>query len=118
MNPDPPVEAMTKESGYTDERVRELFEVVDEPVSLETPVGDGESLYGDLIEDTKSDQPEAATAKQLRSAELAEAMLLLNPRMRRVLAMRFGLDGHTPKTLEEVGTDLGITRERVRQLES
>jgi RNA polymerase primary sigma factor len=91
---------------------------VEDPVSLETPVGDGESLYGDLIEDTKSDQPDAATAKQLRSTELAEAMLLLNPRMRRVLAMRFGLDGHIPKTLEEVGTDLGITRERVRQLES
>src|SRR5215210_5751164 len=118
MNRDPTVEEIAKESGFTVERVRELFDLVEDPVSLETPVGDGESLYGDLIEDTKSDQPEAATAKQLRSAELAEAMLLLNPRMRRVLAMRFGLDGHIPKTLEEVGTDLGITRERVRQLES
>ena len=118
MNRDPTVEEIAKESGFTVERVRELFDLVEDPVSLETPVGDGESLYGDLIEDTKSDQPDAATAKQLRSTELAEAMLLLNPRMRRVLAMRFGLDGHIPKTLEEVGTDLGITRERVRQLES
>ncbi len=118
FNRDPTVEEIAKESGFTVERVRELFDLVEDPVSLETPVGDGESLYGDLIEDTKSDQPDAATAKQLRSVELAEAMLRLNPRMRRVLAMRFGLDGHTPKTLEEVGTDLGITRERVRQLES
>jgi RNA polymerase primary sigma factor len=118
LNRDPTVEEIAKESGFPVERVRQLFELVEDPVSLETPVGDGESLYGDLIEDTNSDQPDAATAKQLRSVELAEAMLRLNPRMRRVLAMRFGLDGQTPKTLEEVGTDLGITRERVRQLES
>ncbi len=118
FNRDPSVEEIAKETGFTVERVRELFDLVEDPVSLETPVGDGESLYGDLIEDTKSDQPDAATAKQLRSVELADAMLRLNPRMCRVLAMRFGLDGHTPKTLEEVGTDLGITRERVRQLES
>jgi RNA polymerase primary sigma factor len=118
LNRDPTVEEIAKETGFTVERVTELFELVEDPVSLETPVGDGESLYGDLIEDTTSDQPDAATAKQLRSAELAQALLRLNPRMRRVLAMRFGLDGHTPKTLEEVGVDLGITRERVRQLES
>ncbi|MBA2359810.1 MAG: sigma-70 family RNA polymerase sigma factor [Actinobacteria bacterium] len=118
LNRDPTVEEIAKESGFPVERVRELFDLVEDPISLETPVGDGESLYGDLIEDTKSDQPDTATAKHLRSAELAEALLRLNPRMRRVLAMRFGLDGHTPKTLEQVGTDLGITRERVRQLES
>jgi RNA polymerase primary sigma factor len=118
LNRDPTAEEIAKESGFTVERVQELFELVEDPVSLETPVGDGESLYGDLIEDIHSDRPDDATAKQLRSVELAEAMLCLNPRMRRVLAMRFGLEGHTPKTLEEVGTDLGITRERVRQLES
>ena len=118
LNRDPTVEEIAKESGFTVERVQELFELVEDPVSLETPVGDGESLYGDLIEDIHSDRPDDATAKELRSVELAEAMHRLNPRMRRVLAMRFGLEGHTPKTLEEVGTDLGITRERVRQLES
>ena len=118
LNRDPTVEEIAKESGFTVERVQELFELVEDPVSLETPVGDGESLYGDLIEDIHSDRPDDATAKELRSVELAEAMHHLNPRMRRVLAMRFGLEGHAPKTLEEVGTDLGITRERVRQLES
>jgi RNA polymerase primary sigma factor len=118
LNRDPTVEEIAKETGFTVERITELFELVEDPVSLETPVGDGESLYGDLIEDTNSDQPDTATAKELRSAELAEAMLRLNPRMRRVLAMRFGLEGHTPRTLEEVGVELGITRERVRQLES
>ncbi len=118
LNHDPTVEEIAKESGFTEERVRQLFELVEDPVSLETPVGDGESLYGDLIEDTHSDRPDDETAKQFRSVDLAQAMFRLDPRLRRVLAMRFGLEGHTPKTLEEVGTDLGITRERVRQLES
>jgi RNA polymerase sigma factor (sigma-70 family) len=81
-------------------------------------VGDGESLYGDLIEDTKTDRPEMATAEALRSAELAEALLRLTPRMRRVVSRRFGLDGEPPQTLEKIGSDLGITRERVRQLEA
>jgi RNA polymerase primary sigma factor len=118
LNRDPLITEIAKESGFPPERVRELLELVEDPVSLETPVGDGESLYGDLIEDTKSDRPDAATAKVLRSRELAGALERLNPRMRRVLALRFGLDGHTPQTLEEVGAGLGITRERVRQLES
>ena len=118
LNRDPLIPEIAKESGFPPERVRELLELVEDPVSLETPVGDGESLYGDLIEDTKSDRPDAATAKALRSRELAGALDRLNPRMRRVLALRFGLDGHSPQTLEEVGTGLGITRERVRQLES
>jgi RNA polymerase primary sigma factor len=118
LNRDPLIPEIAKESGFPPERVRELLELVEDPVSLETPVGDGESLYGDLIEDTKSDRPDAATAKALRSRELAGALQSLNPRMRRVLALRFGLDGNSPQTLEQVGTGLGITRERVRQLES
>jgi RNA polymerase primary sigma factor len=118
LNRDPTIEEIAKDSGLTPERVSELFELVEDPVSLETPVGDGESLYGDLIEDKHGDQPDAATAKVLRSAELGEALLHLNPRMRHVLTMRFGLEGQPPRTLEQVGTELGITRERVRQLES
>jgi RNA polymerase primary sigma factor len=118
LNRDPLVPEIAKESGLPAERVQELLELVEDPVSLETPVGDGESIYSDLIEDTKSDQPDAATAKLLRSRELAGALRRLSPRMRRVLALRFGLDGETPQTLEQVGIGLGITRERVRQLES
>ncbi|MDQ2983610.1 MAG: RNA polymerase sigma factor, partial [Actinomycetota bacterium] len=118
LNREPLLDEVAKEGGFTPERVRELFELVEDPVSLETPVGDGESLYADLIEDTKSARPDTATAEVLRSSELAEALLRLNPRMRHVLARRFGLDGQVPQTLEEVGAGLGITRERVRQLES
>jgi RNA polymerase primary sigma factor len=118
LNRDPEIDEIAKEAGFTPERVQELLDLIQDPVSLETPVGDGESVYSDLIEDTKSDQPDAATAKLLRSRELAGALRRLSPRMRRVLALRFGLDGESPQTLEQVGNGLGITRERVRQLES
>ncbi len=118
FNRDPTLEELAKESGFPARRVRELLDLVEDPVSLETPVGDGESLYADLIEDEASARPETATSDRLRSAELTRALLRLNPRARHVLALRFGLDGQLPRTLEEVGAGLGITRERVRQLES
>ena len=118
LNREPTQEELATESGFTPQRVQELLDLVEDPVSLETPVGDGESMYADLIEDVNSDRPDHTTAIKLRRKELAEAMLRLNPRMRRVLALRFGLDGEHPQTLEEVGAGLGITRERVRQLES
>jgi RNA polymerase primary sigma factor len=118
LNREPVVDEIANESGLTPERVHELLDLVEDPVSLETPVGDGESLYGDLIEDTQVDRPEVTTADNLRAVELSDALDVLNPRMRLVLARRFGLDGEVPQTLEEVGASLGITRERVRQLES
>ncbi len=118
LNREPTQEELAQESGFTPQRVQELLDLVEDPVSLETPVGDGESMYADLIEDVNSDRPDDTTAIKLRRKELAEALLRLNPRMQRVLALRFGLDGEKPQTLEEVGAGLGITRERVRQLES
>ena len=118
LNRDPTVAELATESGFPEKRVQELLDLVEDPVSLETPVGDGESLYGDLIEDLNVKAPHATTAEKLRSTELAEAMQRLNPRMRHVLQRRFGLDGRPSETLEEVGAGLGITRERVRQLES
>ena len=90
----------------------------DGAASLETLVGDGESMYGDLIEDVNSETPDESRSTRLRAKELANALSHLNPRMGRVLALRFGLDGETAQTLEAVGVGLGITRERVRQLES
>ena len=118
LNREPTQDELAKESGFPEKRVQELLDLVEDPVSLETPVGDGESMYADLIEDIHSERPDESTSQKLRRTELAEAMLRLNPRMRRVLSLRFGLDGDPPQTLEEVGSGLGITRERVRQLES
>jgi RNA polymerase primary sigma factor len=118
LNRDPTPPELAKESGFTLQRVEELLELVEDPISLQIPVGDGESLYGDMIEDTKSDPPDTATALKLRSVEVKRALLRLSPRARSVLMRRFGLDGNPPQTLEQVGEGLGITRERVRQLEA
>ena len=118
LNREPTEAELARESGFPEKRVQELLDLVEDPVSLETPVGDGESMYADLIEDIHSERPDESTSKKLRQKELAQAMLRLNPRMQRVLSLRFGLNGESPQTLEEVGAGLGITRERVRQLES
>jgi RNA polymerase sigma factor (sigma-70 family) len=118
LNRDPSIEEIALEADFTAEKVESLLELVQDHVSLDTPIGDGESVMSDLIEDVNAIAPETETAENLRSSELAEALLRLNPRQQRVLTERFGLDGGRPKTLEEVGVILGITRERVRQLET
>jgi RNA polymerase primary sigma factor len=118
LNRDPLPDEIAKESGFDVKRVNELLDLVEDPVSLETPVGDGDSMYADMIEDVNSEQPEVTLAEMLRGAELQTALSHLSERMRHVLELRFGLSGAVPKTLEEVGSELGVTRERVRQLES
>jgi RNA polymerase primary sigma factor len=118
LNREPVLRELAKESGFTEKKVRDLLELIEDPISLEAPVGDGESDYSDLIEDVNAELPEEATAEGMRSEELADALTRLNPRMRLVITRRFGLDGQAPRTLEQVGVELGITRERVRQLES
>jgi RNA polymerase primary sigma factor len=118
LNRDPSIDEIAVESGFTPQRVSELMELVQDHVSLETPIGDGESRVADLIEDLSAAAPEQETSDRLRATELQQALLRLKPRQQRVLIERFGLDGQPPKTLEEVGRILGITRERVRQLET
>jgi RNA polymerase primary sigma factor len=118
LNRDPSIDEVAAKSGFEVARVQQLLELVQDYVSLESPVGDGESNMSDLIEDPNAIAPEAETSNNLRSKEVAEALDQLKPRHRRVLVERFGLaEGAAPKTLEEVGAILGITRERVRQLE-
>jgi RNA polymerase primary sigma factor len=118
LNRDPSIDEIAHESGFPAQRVRELLDLVQDHVSLETPIGDGESSVADLIEDTMAPAPEQETSDRLRATDLQEALSRLKPRQQRVLVERFGIGGATPKTLEEVGTILGITRERVRQLET
>ena len=118
LNRDPLPEEIAAESGFELKRVHELLDLVEDPVSLETPVGDGDSIYADMLEDVNAEQPDHAYSELLRTKELATALVGLNERMRHVLELRFGLSGKAPQTLEEVGAELGVTRERVRQLES
>jgi RNA polymerase primary sigma factor len=118
LNRDPSVEEIARDSGFTEARIRELFDLVEDPLSLETPVGDGESMVADMVEDTNSESPDSATSDHARTAELTAAIDRLDPRQKYVVLRRFGLDGRPSQTLEEVGGDLGITRERVRQLET
>jgi len=118
LNRDPSIDEIATETELTPLRVQELLDLVQDHVSLETPVGDGESVMSDLIEDVHAVEPEAETALRLRSTELARALAKLRPRLQRVLVLRYGLDGEGGRTLEQVGVELGITRERVRQLET
>ncbi len=117
LNRDPSTEEIATESGFTPARVEELFELMTDPLSLESPIGDGESVFADVIEDKRSGSVDSASNDKERAIALAAALEVLVPRMRRVVERRFGLDGQPPQTLEELGTELGITRERVRQLE-
>jgi RNA polymerase primary sigma factor len=118
LSRDPSFDEIAAETELTPKRVGELLDLIQDHVSLETPVGDGESVMSDLIEDTSAIGPEAETALRLRSTELARALAQLKPRLQRVLVLRYGLDGTNGRTLEQVGVELGITRERVRQLET
>ena len=118
LSRDPSFDEIAAETELTPLRVSELLDLVQDHVSLETPVGDGESVMSDLIEDVNAAGPEAETALRLRSTELARALAQLKPRLQRVLVLRYGLDGSGGRTLEQVGLELGITRERVRQLET
>ena len=118
LSREPTPAELARETGEKEEKVVELLGLVDDPVSLDSPVGDGESFFADLIEDATAARPDERTADEARSGELERALARLNPRMHRVLSLRFGLDGEQARTLEEIGAELGVTRERVRQLES
>src|SRR5213593_929091 len=96
LNRDPSPEEIARDSGFPEPRVRQLLELVEDPISLETPVGDGESIYGDLIEDVQTERPETATANSMRAHELDQALTHLTPRLRDVVERRFGLDSRHP----------------------
>ena len=119
LNREPTIAEVAREAKQQEERVVQLLELVEKPLSLETPIGeDGGSSYGDLIEDVEAPAPLELTAEQSRAQELAGALATLEPRLRDVVTLRFGLGSDSPRTLEEVGAAVGVTRERVRQLET
>ncbi len=100
-------------------KVREIMKVSQEPTSLATPVGDDEdSLLGDFIQDTTQLSPYDAASRELLKEHLEEVLKTLSDREKRVLILRFGLEDGRPRTLEEVGVEFGVTRERIRQIEA
>ena len=118
---DPTAEEISEkmEGTLSPERIREIQRIALEPVSLETPIGEeDDSHLGDFIEDKEAQSPEEYTTKSLLKDELYEIMKDLTDREERVLRLRYGLDDNRPRTLEEVGREFGVTRERIRQIEA
>lgn len=100
-------------------KVHEIMRVSQEPTSLETPVGDEEDSHlGDFIQDTSAPSPYDATSRQLLKEHMEEVLDTLSDREKRVLILRFGLENGKPRTLEEVGREFNVTRERIRQIEA
>jgi RNA polymerase primary sigma factor len=116
---EPTVDEIAEKVELTPDRVREIQRLGQEPVSLETPVGDDDdSFLGDFVEDPNATAPATAAARALLTEAIEEALEELNDRERQVVRLRFGLDDGQVRTLEEVGREFGVTRERIRQIES
>lgn len=116
---DPTAEEIAEKLDMPVERVREILRVAQEPVSLETPIGEEEDSHlGDFIPDDDAQAPVDAASMALMREQLAEVLKTLTPREARVLSLRYGLEDGNPKTLEEVGKEFNVTRERIRQIEA
>ena len=116
---DPVPEEIALEMEMPVERVREIMKVAQEPVSLETPIGEEEDSHlGDFIEDEEAPAPPDAASFRLLREQLQEVLYTLAPREEKVLRLRFGIDDGRARTLEEVGQQFGVTRERIRQIEA
>jgi RNA polymerase primary sigma factor len=116
---EPTSEEIGKEMEISPEKVREILKISQEPVSLETPIGEEEDSHlGDFIPDTTALAPVEAASYQLLREQVTDVLHTLNDREARVLELRFGLEDGRSRTLEEVGKDFGVTRERIRQIEA
>ena len=116
---EPTPEEIAKEMNMPEERVREILKISQEPVSLETPIGEEEDSHlGDFIQDDNVPVPADAAAFTLLKEQLVEVLDTLTDREQKVLRLRFGLDDGRARTLEEVGKEFNVTRERIRQIEA
>lgn len=116
---EPTPEEIARDMDIPVERVREIMKIAQEPVSLETPIGEEEDSHlGDFIEDQEAPAPAEAASFILLREQLEEVLETLTPREEKVLRLRFGLDDGRSRTLEEVGQEFGVTRERIRQIEA
>jgi RNA polymerase primary sigma factor len=116
---EPHPEEIAKEMGMSVDKVREIMKISQEPVSLETPIGEEEDSHlGDFIPDDDAPAPAEAAAFTLLKEQLIDVLETLTPREEKVLKLRFGLDDGRARTLEEVGKEFNVTRERIRQIEA
>ena len=116
---DPKPEEIAERMGITIEKIREIQKISLDPVSLETPIGEEEDSHlGDFVEDEGALSPPESAAFMLLKKQLEEVLDTLTDREKKVLALRFGLDDGRSRTLEEVGKEFGVTRERIRQIEA
>lgn len=119
LNREPTDEEIAKKLGISVDKVREVYKISQDPVSLETPIGEeDDSHLGDFIRDERTVSPEEYATEELLKEELADVLLTLTDREEKVLRLRFGLDDGQCRTLEEVGQIFGVTRERIRQIEA
>jgi len=119
LGKEPQPEEIAKEMNMPVEKVREIMKISQEPVSLETPIGEEEDSHlGDFIPDDDAPAPSEAAAFTLLKEQLIDVLDTLTPREEKVLRLRFGLDDGRARTLEEVGKEFNVTRERIRQIEA
>ena len=116
---EPTPEEIAREMGISEERVREIQKIAQDPVSLETPIGEeDDSHLGDFIEDDNATAPSDVAAFTMLKEQLIGVLDTLTPREEKVLRLRYGIDDGRPRTLEEVGKEFNVTRERIRQIEA
>ena len=116
---EPSVEDLAAELDMPQDKVREILKVAQEPISLESPIGEEEDSHlGDFIPDYDAPVPEEAATHTLLREQLNEVLATLTPREAKVLSLRFGIEDGRPRTLEEVGKEFNVTRERIRQIEA
>jgi RNA polymerase primary sigma factor len=116
---EPLIEEIAKEAGFPPDKVQEIFRIMPEPVSLETPVGeDEETELLHFIEDATAEAPAETALASMLQEDLRSVLDTLSERERRVLELRFGLADGRPRTLEEIGKEFNLTRERIRQIEA
>ena len=116
---EPTPSEIAEKMGVTEERVREIQKIAQDPVSLETPIGEEEDSHlGDFIEDEKTTTPSDSVAFTMLKEQLLGVLDTLTPREEKVLRLRYGIDDGKPRTLEEVGREFNVTRERIRQIEA
>ena len=116
---DPKPEEIAKEMDMTEDKVREIMKIAQDPVSLETPIGEEEDSHlGDFIPDDDAPAPAEAAAYSLLKEQIEDVLGSLNEREQKVLKLRFGLEDGRARTLEEVGKEFDVTRERIRQIEA